>query len=236
MRPSHLWVVAAVALGVTLAGCSGGSTLPTAGSQPTTTAAPPGGSGPTAGSQPTTTAAPPGGSGPTAGSQPTTTAAPPGGSGPTAGSQPTTTAAPAGGSGSSGASPLAQGVAYSECIRSHGVPNFPDPVQTPSGGYGYRTRGIDPNSAAFQAALQACKALPSPWSSTSQQLSPAQQQAWLNWAQCIRTHGLPNFPDPTFSGSEVHDTDSGVASSSPRLQSAMDACKSQRPSVGGLGG
>jgi hypothetical protein len=51
---------------------------------------------------------------------------------------------------------------------------------------------------------------------------------------CIRAHGLPDFPDPTFSGSEVHD--SGVASNSPQMQRGMDACKSQRPSTGGLGG
>ena len=183
MRPSTLWAVAAVALGVTVAACSGGSKSPTV---------------------------------------------------PTAGSQPAMTAAPSGGSGSSRQAPLAEAEAYSQCMRSHGVPNFPDPVLTPSGGYGYRTTGIDPHSAAFQEALQACKALPSPWQSTGQQLSPAQQQAWLNWAKCIRAHGLPNFPDPTFSGSEVHD--SGVGSSSPQLQSAMDTCKSQRPSVGGLGG
>jgi hypothetical protein len=182
MRP-HLRAAAAIALGLAVAGCSGGSTSPAAA---------------------------------------------------TAGSQPTTTALPAEGSGSSGASPLAQAVAYSQCIRSHGVPNFPDPVQTPSGGYGYRTHGIDPNSAVFQGALQACKALPSPWNSTGAQLSSAQQQAWLSWAQCIRAHGLPDFPDPTFSGSEVHD--SGVGSNSPQLQSAMGACTSQRPSVGGLGG
>jgi hypothetical protein len=56
----------------------------------------------------------------------------------------------------------------------------------------------------------------------------------LKWAKCIRSHGLPNFPDPTFSGSEVHD--SGLASNSPQLQPAVDACKSQTPSVGGLGG
>ena len=182
MRP-HLWAAVAVALGVTVAGCSGASTSPSAATAP---------------------------------------------------SRPTTTVSPAGGSGSPGASPLAQAVAYSQCIRSHGVPGFPDPVQTPDGGYGYRTNGIDPNSAAFQGALQACKALPSPWNSTGAQLSSAQQQAWLSWAQCIRAHGQPNFPDPTFSGSEVHD--SGVASNSPQLQSAMDACTSQRPSVGGLGG
>jgi hypothetical protein len=180
LRLSHLWAAAAVALAVTVAGCSGGSTVPAAGSQSTTTTA------------------------------------------------------PAGGSGSSGATALADAVAYSQCIRSHGVPNFPDPVQTPSGGYGYRTAGIDSNSTAFQGALQACQALPSPWNSTGQQLSPAQQQAWLSWAQCIRAHGMPDFPDPTFSGREVHD--SGVGSSSPQLQQATDACKSQVPSVGGLGG
>ena len=172
MRPSRLWAAAAVVVGVTVAGCSGGSTVPTA--------------------------------------------------------------APTGGSGSSGKSSLADAIAYSQCIRSHGVSNFPDPVQTPSGGYGYRTSGIDPNSAAFQGAIQACKALPSPWTTTGQELTPAQQQAWLNWAQCIRVQGVSDFPDPTFSGSEVRD--SGLASNSPQLQSAMDACKSRKPSIGGLGG
>ena len=180
MRRSRLWAVAAVALGLTLAGCSGGAKVTTSGSQPAPTAA------------------------------------------------------SAAGSGSSGASPLAQAVAYSQCMRSHGALDFPDPVKTPSGDYGYRTTGIDPNSAAFQGALQACKALPSPWNSAGRQLSLAQQQAWLNWAQCIRTHGLPNFPDPTFSGDEVHD--SGLASNSAQLQSAMGACKPERPSAGGLGG
>ncbi len=182
MRPAPRWAAVAVALGVTFAGCSGAATVPTAGSQPTTTAA------------------------------------------------------QAGGSASPAASPLAEAVAYSQCIRSHGVPNFPDPVQTPSGGYGYRTTGIDPNSAAFQGAQQACQALPSPWNSTGRPLSPAQQQAWLNWAKCIRANGVPNLPDPTFpGGDEVHLAGYG-GSSSQQWQQAMDACKSQQPTTGGLGG
>ena len=182
MRPWHTWAAAAVALGVTAAGCSSGSPISSAGSQSAATAA------------------------------------------------------PAGGSDSSASTPLAQAVAYSQCIRTHGVPNFPDPVQTPSGGYGYRTQGIDPNSAAFQGALQACKTLPSPWNSTGQELSPEQQQAWLDWAKCVRAHGVPNLPDPTFSsGGEVH-LGGGGGSNSPQLQGAMDACKSRLPSTGGLGG
>jgi hypothetical protein len=144
---------------------------------------------------------------------------------------PTTTAAPTGASSSD--TELDKALAYSKCMRSHGVPNWPDPVKTPSGDYGFRTNGIDPNSSEFQSAGEACKSLYD-WGSSDKPLTPAQQQAWLKWAKCIRSHGVPNFPDPTFSGSEVHISDGG--SSSSQLQSAMDACKSQMPSAGGLGG
>jgi hypothetical protein len=155
---------------------------------------------------------------------------------PSASSQPIASAAAAAEASSAGATPLAQALAYSECLRSHGVPNFPDPVPTPRGGYGYRTTGIDPHAAAFQAALQACKALPSPWQSAGQQLSTAQQQAWLSWARCIRAHGVPNFPDPRFpGGGAVQIPDEGGLNSS-QLQSATTACKSQMPSAGGVGG
>ncbi len=126
--------------------------------------------------------------------------------------------------------------AYSQCMRSHGVPNFPDPVLTPSGGYGYRTTGIDPNSSAFQGALKACQALPSPWQSTGRRLSPAQQQAWssLGEVRFPRSRGA-ELPDPTFSGEAVQISGAG-GSRSPQLQSAMAACKSQMPSTGGVGG
>ena len=119
---------------------------------------------------------------------------------PTAGSQPTTTAAPAGGPGLSGQTPLAQAEAYSQCMRSHGAPNFPDPVLTPSGGYGYRTTGIDPHSAAFQGALQACKALPSPWQSTGQQLSPAQQAGVVDLGQVHPRPRGAELPRPDLFG------------------------------------
>jgi hypothetical protein len=122
-------------------------------------------------------------------------------------------------------------------MRSHGVPNFPDPSPTPDGGYGFRTQGVDPSSSAFQSASGTCNALvPGGWQSSGPELTPAQQQLWLNWAKCIRAHGLPDFADPTFSsGGEVQITGGG-AGISAQLQSAMDACKSQLPSVGGLGG
>ena len=151
---------------------------------------------------------------------------------------PATTAAQAGASPSGGDTALAQGLAFARCLRSHGVPNFPDPVATPSGGYGFRmplgANRIDPKSPAWIAAQEACKSLLPQWW-TGPQLSPAQQQAWLDWAKCIRSHGAPDFPDPKFSGSQVQ-VSSGGGSGSPQVQSAMDACKSQMPTTGGLGG
>ena len=155
---------------------------------------------------------------------------------PRLGTTPATTAAQGGPSSSGGDAPLAAGLSYAQCMRSNGVPNWPDPVATPRGSYGFRTTGVDPQSAAFQGALQACKSLSPQWWSGGQQLSPAEQQAWLTWAKCIRANGVPSFADPTFSDGGAVQTSGAGGSSSPQLQSAMDACKSQMPSVGGLGG
>jgi hypothetical protein len=48
----------------------------------------------------------------------------------------------------------------SRCMRSHGVPNFPDPQfqSGPNGGLGIRLNGtgVDPSSPAFQAAQKEC--------------------------------------------------------------------------------
>ena len=51
----------------------------------------------------------------------------------------------------------AQALAFSACMRKHGVPNFPDP-QFLSGGRVLEkiTSGVDPNSPRFQAAQQKC--------------------------------------------------------------------------------
>lgn len=48
---------------------------------------------------------------------------------------------------------------YSKCMRGHGVPAFPDPTKD-GGGVGITlTKDIDPNSAAFKSAQNACKSL-----------------------------------------------------------------------------
>jgi hypothetical protein len=154
---------------------------------------------------------------------------------PSIGAGPTTTASQAGTSSSGGDTALAQGLAYSQCMRTHGMPNFPDPIPTPSGGYGYHTTGVNPQSPSFLSAQEACKSLAPDWWTGGQQLSPAQEQAWLTWAKCIRANGVPSFADPSFSGNHVNIHDGGPAGS-PQLQAAEQVCKSQMPSAGGIGG
>jgi hypothetical protein len=86
----------------------------------------------------------------------------------------TSSSSPAGGGGSSSpessASNQQKMVAYSQCMRSHGVPNFPDPEFHSGGGVGIRIggkkggpSGINPSSPQFQAAQKACQSdLPRP--------------------------------------------------------------------------
>jgi hypothetical protein len=50
-------------------------------------------------------------------------------------------------------------LAYSQCMRSHGVPNFPDPQRAAGGTRVTIGNGVDPNSPQFQSAQQACQSL-----------------------------------------------------------------------------
>jgi len=50
----------------------------------------------------------------------------------------------------------------------------------------------------------------------------------LKFSQCMRAHGLSNFPDPTFSGGRpglLFRTGSGIDPSSPAFKTAQAACQ-----------
>jgi hypothetical protein len=145
-----------------------------------------------------------------------------------------------GGSQSGSASPNSQAVAYSACVRAHGVPNFPDPKVSTNGAEVKVAIAINPSISGnphFQSAQQACrKLLPGggPGEGSNHQISPQEQSEYLKAAACIRAHGIPNFPDPTFSGGGVHVSHKGLNLSSPQARAAEEACQSLIP--GGLHG
>jgi len=100
--------------------------------------------------------------------------------------------------------------------------------------------GINPSISSnpnFKSAQQACrKLLPGggPGGEGNHQITPSEQSQYLKAAACIRSHGVPNFPDPTFSGGGVHIAHQGLNESSPAFKAAVQACESLIP--GGVHG
>ncbi len=135
-------------------------------------------------------------------------------------------------------SPGSQAVAYAACMRSHGVPNFPEP-QISHKGSGVSVRMAVPagigGNPGFKSADRSCrKLLPGGGPGNQPVVSPAEQAQYLKAAACIRAHGLPNFPDPTFSGGGVHIEHQKLNESSPAFKTAVHDCESLIP--GGVHG
>jgi hypothetical protein len=152
----------------------------------------------------------------------------------------TTTETTTTGSGSRDGSNAADPAAYSACMRSHGVPKYPDPDS--EGRILLEARpgsGIDPESAQFKAAAKACEKL-APREGNAP--SPAQQakdrKQMLKFAACMRSHGLRTFPDPKVSGGGVSLSlrNTGLDPDSPQFKTAEKACETLIPGRAGSGG
>jgi hypothetical protein len=88
------------------------------------------------------------------------------------------------------------GLRFADCMRSHGVPNFPDP----SAGGGIQISagsGVNPQSPAFQSAQNACSKLMPGGGPVRGSGSESRKLTMLRLAECMRKHGLSTFPDPT---------------------------------------
>jgi len=140
----------------------------------------------------------------------------------------------------SGSSTSPHGVAdaayhYAACMRTHGVPNFPDPHVSVSGN-GTSTQvavmvggaGINPKSPAVRTAGKDCNGiLPGPGGQSAAQLAAQQHTRevdMLSFAECMRGHGIANFPDPTSQGQLTLEmvTSSGIDLHAPQaLKSAL---------------
>jgi hypothetical protein len=84
---------------------------------------------------------------------------------------------------------------FADCMRAHGVPSFPDSAGG-GGGINLASAGINPQSPAYKSARQACRRL-APGSNAPSRATESQVLAALTFAECMRTHGFADFPDPT---------------------------------------
>ena len=137
--------------------------------------------------------------------------------------------------------PSSSPAAMSRCMRANGVSGFPDPRAGPNGGgVGFPgglivtgsdsmvVMGIPFSGPALIHAEKACKEYLPP-GGPPPAVSESQKVAAIANAECMRKHGVPNFPDPTFSGGQLNAGLGGVNPESPAFKQAAAAC-------GGIGG
>ncbi len=118
-------------------------------------------------------------------------------------------------------------VDFAGCVRSHGVPGFPDPSSPRQFKSSFAGNQQSP---AFQSAAKACQhLLPGGGPGGQSQPAPtshAQVVAELAFARCLRSHGFPGFPDPSSTGELSYQmiAGAGIDIHQPAALRAADAC------------
>jgi hypothetical protein len=120
-------------------------------------------------------------------------------------------------------------LAFSTCMRSNGVPGYPDPGSngtTPK----ESLQQLGVSAARFQSAVAACRRLlPGGGAGPSQAQIEQERAQALSYSQCVRGHGVPNFPDPATDGRIPDPATVGINQGSPKFQAANQACGRYRP-------
>ena len=122
-------------------------------------------------------------------------------------------------------------LAYAECMCSHGEPGFPDPVLKSHGLTFGAGNDIDQHSQQFISASTTCKRLvPNGGPPSAAQIQAAVAHL-LKYAQCMRAHGITNFPDPTVSSGDIGITLKGLDPKSPSSRQPKESARSRHLSA-----
>lgn len=119
-----------------------------------------------------------------------------------------------------------QAVAYSQCMRSHGDPSWPDPG--PGGAFPNNNGSLDKSSPQFKKAAAACKKL-EPGEAPAADFQQEYKRL-LKYSACMRAHGLPKFPDPVLEDHGVG-IKGDVDMKSPQFKKASAACRPIAPDL-----
>jgi hypothetical protein len=129
---------------------------------------------------------------------------------------------------------------FSECMREEGVGQFPDPDASGSLTIDGVLNGssLDSSTAAWKQAIAACKDLQPPGFTGDDKVTAEEQQARLEFAQCIRDNGVEDFPDPA-KGEPLVDTRRIPSAAEPGgmsvLNAAMQTCGDHAAQAGVAG-
>jgi hypothetical protein len=125
-------------------------------------------------------------------------------------------------------------------MRSHGVPKYPDANSSNALANGLpkvSVQRLGVSSSQYQAAQRACAHLLPNAGLMTQAQSQQDLRAMLGFARCMRSHGVPDWPDPTngsagwgFNLVHVH----GFDPNSRQIDHKMSECARQLPAGVGV--
>jgi len=131
----------------------------------------------------------------------------------------------------SGTANYQKALAYAQCMRAHGEPSYPDP--TSNGGFIIDGRKDHLNGQLMQSANKTCQhLLPKTPPMTAARQKQVTAEA-LKYVACMRTHGIPDMPDPVVNAQGVEfRIGTGTSKGGPvsaMVQNAMHACQKLLP-------
>jgi hypothetical protein len=116
---------------------------------------------------------------------------------------------------------------FAQCMRSHGVTDFPDP--NPTSGFGGATSSEVRNNPHFTTAASACHHLLPNGGAGGANKVQQNLSALLHIAQCMRSHGVPNYPDPDPNNALADLQHLGINVNSSQFQAAQRTCQQLYP-------
>jgi hypothetical protein len=125
----------------------------------------------------------------------------------------------------------AQFAIFGSCMRSHGEPQFQNPIASGKTVTFQVTPSLGIGTPRYAQAAAACRRYlpPGPPPPGMQQISQAVETDYLKAVACIHTHGFPSVPDPTFIGGSVHIDVPSIYKNSSSFQRAVATCRKLIP-------
>jgi hypothetical protein len=129
---------------------------------------------------------------------------------------------------------LAIGREAAQCMRQHGIPDFPDPVigqhgdlDLPPGPAGQQAKDqLQAHPDAQRTCEPILQRLPQFASPTRPAFTQEDLANLLKFAQCLRRNGIPEWPDPKADGTfPISGTPLATEGKSARLRAGMQACR-----------
>jgi hypothetical protein len=124
--------------------------------------------------------------------------------------------------------PEDQGLKFAQCMRDNGIADFPDP--NPNGPTEFSLGGGADEQKKFEDANKACAEFAPGTGGEPPQVDQATIDKMREFSQCMRDHGLADFPDPETEGGGIRVSLGGKLNpDSADFKAAQDACQNLMP-------